>query len=277
MTYLVLLATLAGIAFLALSLPSIASILHTLGRGRLRARWLWLRVLIVAFIIGYAAMGIIWASTSVLASDLVVAAILSAGGAFVLIVTRLSDMTTGDIMRISALERDVIRDPLTGLFNRRYLDAKLDEETGRSCKWGTPLSTLLIDLDHFKHINDTYGHAVGDQVIRHVSALLAGRVGADDTVVRYGGEEFLILAPNRDIDECAALGERIRHDIAGDPLWLTDGRELPVTASLGAATFTVDESPARLLKRADDALYRAKRSGRNRLCRAVGTGDALAV
>ncbi|MEH3118352.1 MAG: GGDEF domain-containing protein [Methylorubrum populi] len=270
MVWLVSLMVVSGMVFLVLSLPSIASILRTLGNGRLRTRWMWLRGLIVAFLLGYAVFGFLHVGAPISTADLVVSAILAAGGAFVLIVAQLSDLTTSDIARIAALERDAIRDPLTGLFNRRYLEAKLDEEINRSRRSGAPFSVLIIDLDHFKHINDTYGHLAGDFVIRHVSNLLIEQVRAGDTVVRYGGEEFVVLAPDSDLDEVMVFGERIREGIAADVVPLPDGRELIVTASLGAAMFVADETPAQFLRRADEALYDAKRSGRNRLCQAAG-------
>lgn len=121
MTWFVSLMIITGMVFHAMSLRSIASILHLLSHGNLRRGWMWLRRLIFAFLAGYAAFGLLRAGAPLTISDLVVSMILTAGGAFVLIVARLSDLTTSDIVRIAALERDVIRDPLTGLFNRRYL------------------------------------------------------------------------------------------------------------------------------------------------------------
>ncbi|WP_267434201.1 GGDEF domain-containing protein [Sphingomonas sp. GM_Shp_1] len=275
MAWLVSLAIVSGMAFLVMSLPSIASILRMLGRGRLRTGWLWLRGLIFAFIAGYAAFGFLRLGSPLAMSDLIVSLILSSGGAFVLIVARLSDLTTNDIVRISALERDAIRDPLTGLFNRRYLDAKLVEETDRSRRSATPFSTLIIDIDRFKHVNDTYGHSVGDQVIRHVSRLLVETARSADTVARFGGEEFVVLAPDCDLDQVAVFGEQIREEIAVRAVPLPDGRELMVTASLGVATFAREETPAELLQRADRALYRAKQNGRNRTCRSEDHYEAV--
>ncbi|MDZ7280915.1 GGDEF domain-containing protein [Sphingomonas sanguinis] len=267
MNWLVSFAVVLGMAFLVLSLPSIASILRTLGDGRMRTSWVWLRRLIVAFIAGYAIFGVLRGGAVVAVPDVIVSLILAAGGAFVLIVARLSDLTTRDIVRISTLERDVIRDPLTGLFNRRYLDAKLHEETDRSRRYGTPFSTLIVDIDRFKHVNDTYGHAIGDRVIRHIGGLLADSVRREDAVARFGGEEFVVLAPDLDLDEAVVLGERLRDVIATRTVPLPDGHILMMTASLGVATLASDETPFELLARADKALYRAKQDGRNRTCR----------
>lgn len=195
-----------GMALLAAALPSISSIFGKLGEG-LRTAWRWLRALILLFLAGYAGFAFLLLGAPVTVAELIVSAILMAGGAFVLIVARLSHLTTNDIVRIAALERDVMRDPLTGMFNRRYLGAKLDEKTSRSRRSGQPLSTLIIDLDHFKHINDTYEHPVGDQVIRHVCTLIAGQIRTVDTVVRYRGEEFVVVAPDSTVEAAAALGE----------------------------------------------------------------------
>lgn len=266
MIYAFVISIAAGMACLALSLPSIASILHTLDGGRLYDRWCWLRQLILVFLVGYALLATLRIGQVLLMADIVVAAILCAGGAFVLIVARLSDMTTRDIVRIAALERDVMHDPLTGLFNRRYLDEKLPQEAEKSQRTGHPLSAIIVDLDHFKHVNDTYGHAIGDLVLRHVATLLDQRAESSDTIARYGGEEFVVIASDRDLDAAKRLGEDIRLGVAGEQIALPDGRTLTVTTSLGIATLTAHESASHLLQRADEALYEAKRTGRNRAC-----------
>ena len=269
--------TLIGMALLAAALPSISSILSTLGEGSLRTGWRWLRSLILLFFAGYACFAFLSFKTHGSVAELIVSAILMGGGAFVLIVARLSHLTTKDIVRIAALERDVMRDPLTGVFNRRYLDAKLSEEANRSRHSGQPLSTLVIDLDHFKHINDTYGHPIGDQVIRHVCTLIAGQIRTVDTVVRYGGEEFVVVAPDSDVDAAAALGARVISSLDRRALTLADGTNLPVTASIGVAQYEPGETCNNFLARADSALYEAKRSGRNRLQVASPRQLAVAV
>jgi len=258
-----------GIVLLGMSLMPIASILRTLAEGRIRALWGCLRVLIVAFMAGYATFATLIVGTAPTTADLVVAAILMAGGGFVLIVARLSALTTIDLVRIAALERDVILDPLTGTFNRRYLDAKIDEEVDRARQDGQPLSALLIDLDHFKRINDNYGHPVGDLVLRYVSARIVERVRAGDAVVRYGGEEFVVLAPDCALDAAAALAEQVRLGISEHEIALPDGRKIAVTASAGVASLGSGEAPPDFLRRMDEALYAAKRTGRNRVYRSV--------
>ena len=256
---------LIGMALLAAALPSISSILSTLTQGRLRKAWCWLRDLILLCLAGYAGFAFLLLGTRATVAELIVSVILMAGGAFVLIVARLSHLTTSDIVRIAALERDVMRDPLTSVFNRRYLDAKLDEETSRSRRSGQPLSTLMIDLDHFKHVNDTYGHPIGDQVIRYVCTLIGDQIRTADTVVRYGGEEFVVVTPDSNVEAAAALGGRMICAMDERSLTLEDGTSLSITASIGAAQYEPGETCIDFLARADSALYEAKRGGRNRL------------
>lgn len=255
-----------GMAMIAAALPSIRSILHALGSGALQVRWLWLRRLIFAFLAGYAVFGAAHVPMIVTIPDLIVASILLAGGAFVLIVARLSEMTTRDIIRIASLERDVMHDSLTGVYNRRYLDGRLAEELSRAHRTGCALSALLVDLDHFKHVNDAYGHDVGDQVLRHVSGLMASIVRTNDVVARYGGEEFVILAVDSKSADASLLGERLLQRIRSEDIVLLDGNTLSVTASIGIATSATDDCESTFLRRADEALYQAKRSGRDRLC-----------
>jgi len=259
-----------GTVLLGMSLVPIAAILRTLAVGRIRTLWGCLRVLIVAFVAGYATFAALNVGIAPTTADLVVAAILMAGGGFVLIVARLSALTTIDLMRIAALERDVNLDPLTGTFNRRFLDAKIEEEVSRAREDGRALSALLIDLDHFKRINDNYGHPVGDLVLRYVSTRIVERVREGDAVVRYGGEEFVVLALDCGLDAAAALAERVRLGICEEEIALPDGRKIAVSASVGVATLESGEEPPDFLRRMDEALYAAKRTGRNRVYRALG-------
>lgn len=254
-----------GMAMLVAALPSIRSILQALGSGALWVRWLWLQRLILLFLAAYGAFGAAHFPTAATIPEIIVAAILLAGGMFVLIVARLSNSTTRDIIRIASLERDVMHDPLTGVYNRRYLGRRLDEELSRAHRSGKALSALMVDLDHFKHVNDTYGHDVGDQVLRHVSALMMSIVRTDEVVTRYGGEEFVILAPDSPSGDASNLGERLLQHIRRQNIPLPNGETLSVTASIGIATSETGECQTTLLRRADEALYHAKRSGRDRL------------
>lgn len=154
-------------------------------------------------------------------------------------------------------------DALTGLWNRRLFDRRLVEETARSVRYGTPLSLLILDLDRFKRVNDTYGHVNGDVVLRAISTIVHDAFRASDVVCRYGGEEIAIIAPNTPGSEAEKLAERTRERISQTVIPLA-GAPYRITASIGIAEFRASSDPADLTRRADDALYAAKRAGRNR-------------
>lgn len=163
-----------------------------------------------------------------------------------------------------------IRDPLTGAFNRGYMDHQLLQEVKRSQRYVQPLSILMCDLDHFKKINDDYGHQAGDEILKACVIRINESVRRGiDWVSRYGGEEFLIVLPETDFDGCAVVAERIRQLIALNPVD-TFGCEIDITASFGAVTITPTESrhiiqSEQFLHQADKCLYQAKNSGRNRV------------
>ncbi|MEQ0777485.1 GGDEF domain-containing protein [Paraburkholderia tropica] len=162
------------------------------------------------------------------------------------------------------LQEQANRDALTGLYNRRYLNDALQREFDRSTQTGCPLSVLLLDIDHFKQINDRFGHSTGDRVLQDVAALLAQDMDPGGTAFRYGGEEFLILLPQMDSSEAWRRAECYR---ARTPVFVVVNEERgnPVTLSIGIAS-TADgaESPQQLIDRADNALYQAKLGGRDR-------------
>jgi diguanylate cyclase len=156
-------------------------------------------------------------------------------------------------------------DALTGLANRRSFDEFLRSAQIVAMEKGEPLSVLLIDIDHFKKFNDSYGHQVGDQVLRLVSKVLQENVRDQDLAARYGGEELFAVLPGADLDACAAAAERIRRRISEARLTRrTTGQEISsVTVSIGVAQFKLAESADAMIERCDRALYQAKRSGRN--------------
>ena len=162
------------------------------------------------------------------------------------------------------MERLSSEDPLTGLHNRRYFERAAAVELDRARRHKRPLSAVMMDIDHFKAVNDTHGHAGGDDVLVAVAAACLSGIRAHDLHARYGGEEFCFLLPDTDLTQAAALAERLRASVSGLSL-SAGGRSLHVTASFGVAETGDDESVAALLGRADDALYEAKRRGRDRV------------
>jgi len=160
-----------------------------------------------------------------------------------------------------------VTDPLTGLHNRRYMIGQLDALAQRSAKGGAPVACLLLDIDHFKKINDSFGHDVGDEVLREFAVRLASNVRAIDLPCRYGGEEFVTIMPDTSLDDAGRIAERIRRYISGSPFRVAQGSELlTVTISIGVSVMVSEkDTPDALLKRADEALYEAKAAGRNRV------------
>ena len=160
-----------------------------------------------------------------------------------------------------------LTDGLTGLRNRRYLERQLVYLLKEADEHHRPLSLMVLDIDHFKSVNDTYGHPAGDAVLREFAKRLKMAVRGIDLVARIGGEEFVIAMPETDGDLALRIGERLREKISDDPFVLTDGPgEVPVTVSIGLSTHIYPGNTAEgLIGRADAALYRAKREGRNRI------------
>ena len=162
------------------------------------------------------------------------------------------------------LREKTVRDPLTGLFNIRKFYQVVQEEFERSCRYNHSLSLLLLDLDFFKKINDTYGHRSGDQVLRTVSDVLRHQVRRMDVVCRYGGEEFAILLPETEHRYSLEFANRIRLAIANYNIELSEGEAVRITTSIGISSFPRDaQTPEELVSLADRALYDAKNSGRN--------------
>lgn len=160
-----------------------------------------------------------------------------------------------------------VTDQLTGLYNRRFLTGQLEPLASRAARGGEPVSVLLADIDHFKKVNDTFGHDVGDEVLREFAARMASNVRPMDVACRLGGEEFVVIMPATRGDSAAMAAERLRRNIVAAPFSIKGGTEsLAVTVSIGVATSEIDtDTGERILKRADEALYQAKQQGRNRV------------
>jgi two-component system cell cycle response regulator len=185
----------------------------------------------------------------------------------VLLTTRLraSNFTIAENIRLrKLLEYDVTFDGLTGLRNRRWLNENLPRLVARHQKSKNAMSLIMLDIDHFKKFNDTYGHGAGDRMLTTLGRAIETHLRPSDFGVRYGGEEFTIILPHTDLAGGIVTAERLRQEIATMPLQTYDDTDLPpINISLGVGQLTGKETPARLLKRVDEALYRAKKRGRN--------------
>ncbi len=190
---------------------------------------------------------------------------------------RVLELQRGLLEAHEALRRHATLDHLTGLWNRRMILEQLDRELNRVRREKRPLSVIMVDIDRFKHVNDTYGHAVGDVVIQATARALQSQVREYDFVGRYGGEEFIILVPGCDTHEARAIAERVRARVEAEPI-ATEQESLQVTASFGlASTAVAGLDAAALIQAADDALYRAKTAGRNRVEVAVSESALAAL
>jgi diguanylate cyclase (GGDEF)-like protein len=169
---------------------------------------------------------------------------------------------------MAALERLSTTDQLTGLYNRRHMDDVIRTECSRAERYGTPLAVLITDIDHFKTVNDTFGHQTGDTVLVEISHRMAGMIRETDTIARWGGEEFLLVCPGLDRVGAAALAEKLRIAVERAELLPQDRPDSPSpigTASFGVAVWHPGDDPDSLIRRADSGLYTAKRQGRNRV------------
>lgn len=190
------------------------------------------------------------------------------GGAFLVGVFR--DITERN--RAEQAEELARRDSLTGLYNHRTFYSLLKDEIVRTQRFKRPVSLLMLDIDHFKHVNDTYGHQAGDAILKELSALLLKRARAVDRVCRYGGEEFMVILPETDAAMAMQIAERLLAAVGCQPFDINGEKTISITVSIGVATYLqqVDSLEA-LVKAADDALYAAKEGGRNRVTRYEAT------
>lgn len=174
------------------------------------------------------------------------------------------DMTEVAVYENKLVEMN-LRDGLTGIYNRRFLETKLEDEFNRHKRYGGVYSIIMFDIDHFKNVNDTYGHQCGDFIIKSISSRIASLIRNVDYLARYGGEEFCCVLPETGIQLAAGIAERFREAISQQEN-IFDGNVIKVKISLGVAEFREElESSSRLLKKSDEALYRAKKEGRNKV------------
>ena len=177
---------------------------------------------------------------------------------------RILDLQDELLAAREALRIQATHDSLTGLLNRGMVLETLAKEVSRASREGTQLAVTLLDLDHFKNVNDTYGHETGDAVLREIAARLKSSVRPYDAVGRYGGEEFLLLLPGCDMAGATSQTERLRTRLASEPI-LTGAGRLIVTGSFGVTSYSPGVAGEDLVRVADEALYEAKRAGRNRV------------
>ena len=263
-----------GAALLAISLYIVRRLTKELPLGANRSWWHLLGGLILLFFSGYLGFFSLNYGAHYTIPEILVAVIFFLGAVFVLLVTILAYRTTRELKRIYILEQESITDPLLGIFNRRYLDRRLQEEVQRSKRHRLDLALLMVDIDHFKLVNDTRGHQIGDLVLHHLAQLMLTTLRQTDIVARFGGEEFVIMLPHTQEPEAYKLAERLRHAVEFTPLLMASGSsrlpELRVTVSIGCACLLQDDDAHSLLERCDQTMYRAKQEGRNRVARCAG-------
>jgi two-component system cell cycle response regulator len=188
-------------------------------------------------------------------------------------ISRLIMMLTASGLSLALVSRSqrllqlATSDPLTGLFNRGYVDDRLAIELSRAGRYNQPLTLAVIDADHFKSLNDTHGHPAGDVVLKKIGALLRDTFRQSDTAGRYGGEEFVVILPETDIETASRKVEALREQIAASPIDLAPhGKTVQLTISAGLASFPQDgQDAAKLYAAADERMFEAKRAGRNRV------------
>lgn len=186
------------------------------------------------------------------------------------IIARLSNITFA-CERVKELEKLLDRDYLTGIYNRRFFMERFHEELSWSSRQAEPISLMMLDIDHFKKINDTYGHGCGDEILKQIANTMTAVLRIEDVVARYGGEEFIILLPNTDVEGVFTAAEKLRAAVHDKDFFCENGStRIPVTVSIGVTAYAPYNEclylpPDRLIGQADSALYAAKEQGRNRV------------
>jgi len=269
-----------GASLLGISFFPIRRLVSQLFAGGIRKRWTFLSILIFLFLFGYLVYNIMYWERYNDYFNLIVPVVFFFSSIFVLLVGTLALQTATDLNQISVLRRENILDPLIGIYNRRHLNLKLAEEIERAQRHNFQLSMLLLDIDHFKNVNDTYGHYVGDLVLKSLGNLLLKNVRKTDIVARYGGEEIAVIAPHTSVPTAADLAERLRQVVETSVMVPVDEQEdrqaVTISVSIGVAGFDrqiVDKQS--LIERTDEALYEAKQKGRNRVVVFNSKGDSF--
>ena len=168
------------------------------------------------------------------------------------------------LIRLAELRSMAVRDGLTRCFNHKYFKMRLEQEAARALRYEEPLTVAMLDVDHFKQVNDRHGHPAGDEVLRHLANMVMATVRSTDVVARYGGEEFGLLFVQSGLPEASIIANRIRERIAKSS-FATEAVSVNISVSIGLAQYVAKEQVASLIKRADNALYKAKTGGRNQV------------
>jgi len=254
---------------------------HLIGILPKPGQWPSLRNLMAFFAIGYTVYLFLLITGWPFYKDLVVAEVFFLSSLFMLIVIRFTNRTIRNILRLDELEELANTDELTGMFNRRAIKRLLEKEFLKVQRFDVPLSVAMVDLDHFKRINDTYGHHAGDTVLKEVAQVLDRGLRRIDVLGRYGGEEFLCVLPMASVDGAFITGERIRNQVkelrfaVTGPEQLTvvppgeeaSGEVVTITVSVGVAFVDSETASAEdAVAAADAAMYAAKQGGRDRTC-----------
>lgn len=269
-SYLSAALVLIGLLIHVATLIPLRTLIAMLSAGSLRRKWLAMTGLIVLFIAGYFGYIVMFWGQQTEKLDLLIPVIFLFGAIFVWLTIELALQTAVDLLRIDLLEAENITDPLTQVYNRRYLDRRLTEEVARSKRYSLELSVLMLDIDHFKQVNDTYGHQAGDVTLSTLGSLIKADLRDLDVVARYGGEEFLVICTNTPIEGAVVVAERLRHLVESHQVEIADGsggsQTIKISISIGVANFSASvDSKDKLVQAADQALYRAKTEGRNRV------------
>lgn len=268
-----------SIVVLMFSLWPIRRLISDLPPGTTRRWWSRLSVLVILFIFGYLAYTYSHLEFYRGSIDLIVPAIFFFGAMFVFLVITLSLRTTNDIKKIYNLEHENTTDPLMGIGNRRYMERRLRSEFHRAKRYRHPLALIMIDIDHFKKVNDQCGHLVGDAVLKKLATLIVDTVRDSDVVCRYGGEEIVVILPHTEGQAAVKVAEGLRIKIEDTDIALGEGACHPgtiqITASFGVSAICSEiDSVHTLLGQADKALYFAKKLGRNKTMSCSDLEDA---
>jgi len=252
-------------------------LISELPSGDIKTRWKVLFGLIITFIIGYCFVLFSLSGMPDSTATHILVFILFGGGIFVWVLCHLSVNTLSMAKRLVELEHENIHDSLMGIYNRRHLDNTLADEFNRARRYSLPLTYMMLDIDHFKAVNDKFGHDIGDDVLVALAKIIKQQARETDIIARYGGEEIGIICPLTDADGAKTTAERIMGTIdkeltiSLDEMCVKNNHEFTgeahnITVSIGVACINDDvEELYDLMKQADKALYEAKYKGRNRL------------